>query len=116
MFILLAPYVALPAFLIFGVRKRRRPENSQALLASDQLPPLAGVSHALAAPFWLLPTTDALGQVRPQAYRDFHLQLEGHSAWLALQAILTGAQHRIDICTFILKNDIVLNAFLFKKK
>ena len=107
LFILLAPYVALPAFLIFGVRKRRRPENSQALLASDQLPPLAGVSHALAAPFWLLPTTDALGQVRPQAYRDFHLQLEGHSAWLALQAILTGAQHRIDICTFILKNDAV---------
>ena len=26
---------------------------------------------------------------------------------MALQAILTGAQHRIDICTFILKNDAV---------
>lgn len=107
LFMLLAPYVALPAFLIFGARKRRRPENNQTTVASGQLTPLSEMDQQLEAPFWLLQTTDALGQVRPQAYADFHLQPDGRTAWQALKAILEGAQHRIDLCTFILKNDEV---------
>jgi len=107
LFMLLAPYVALPAFLIFGARKRRRPENNQTTVASGLLTPLSEIDRQLEAPFWLLQTTDALGQVRPQAYEDFHLQPDGRTAWQALKAILEGAQHRIDLCTFILKNDEV---------
>jgi len=90
LFMLLAPYVALPAFLIFGARKRRRPENNQTTVASGLLTPLSEIDRQLEAPFWLLQTTDALGQVRPQAYADFHLQPDGRTAWQALKAILDG--------------------------
>ncbi|MDD0812167.1 phospholipase D-like domain-containing protein [Curvibacter sp. RS43] len=96
-FILLMPYVALPAYLSFGSRKRKRPG-------------LHAVPHALAAPgdgHWVTRTLCALGQPAPATYRDLNLHADGRAAREALLAAIAQARHRIEIATFILKDDLL---------
>ena len=98
LFILLMPYVALPAFLTFGSRKQARPRNRAALTAPD---PAAAASESS----WAVQTAAALGQPAPAAYHALHLHADGTEALAALWQTIDGAEHSIDLCTFIVGDD-----------
>jgi cardiolipin synthase A/B len=95
LFILLMPYLALPAYLFFGSRKLDRPRAK----------PPEGVPLPLSTGRWDVETLRALRQPAPSGYTDFKLHADGAAAQTALMDILTGAQHSIDLCTFILAKD-----------
>lgn len=95
LFILLVPYLALPAFLLFGSRKLPRPLKA---------PPAAPDGSDPAEP-WPRQTLRALGQPEPAAYTALHVHAEGHAAAMALWATIDGAAHALDVCTFILARD-----------
>ncbi len=97
LFMLLLPYVALPAFLLFGSRKLPRPRMASALVADSADSPLG----------WAERTALALGQPAPAGYRDLHVHADGEAALAALWEVLDGARHSIDCCTFILGRDHV---------
>jgi cardiolipin synthase len=95
LFILLLPYLALPAYLTFGSRKRKRPAaGRRALMPPDR--DLQG---------WVADTLAALSQPAPAAYDSLHVHADGAAAQAALMAVIDQARHRIDICTFILRDD-----------
>ena len=98
LFILLMPYVALPAFLTFGSRKQARPRNRAALAAPES-------NTAAAEGSWAVQTAIALGQPEPAPYHALHLHADGHEALAALWQVVDSAQHSIDVCTFILGDD-----------
>ena len=97
LFILLMPYLALPAFLLFGSRKLKRPS--------------ARVRPAPEAPEpgtpWAIDTIVDMGQPRPAPCLGLALHADGHQAWQALLDTIDGATHSLDICTFILARDPV---------
>ena len=97
LFIMLVPYLALPAFLTFGSRKQARPRNR---------PPVAPTT-ADAGPPWPIQTALALGQPAPAPYRDLQLHADGRAALRALWQAIDGAEHSIDLCTFIIGRDAV---------
>ncbi len=98
--LVLIPYLALPLYLVFGSRKvvkRRAPPRA--------MPPLpAGVqeegwrSRQLAAAM-ALPVSATCERLT--------IHEDGHQALQALQALIDGAQHTLDVCTFILGNDVL---------
>ena len=101
LFILLVPYLALPAFFAFGSRKpiaRRAPAQPQ---------PLAQGTGA-----WAVDTLLALGQPAPARYSDLNVHADGSASRDALLAMLRAAQHSIDICTFMLGRDRVGTAII----
>jgi len=102
LFILLVPYVALPSFLMFGSRKQARPRP-----------------HAVPDPLaletegsWAVQTAVALGQAEPSAYHTLHVHADGKDALDALWQTIGGAEHTIDLCTFILGRDAVGKAVI----
>jgi cardiolipin synthase len=96
LFILLAPYVALPAFLTFGSRKLARP--------SAALPqPVDRPAHGS----WAVRTAFSLGQPGPADYRELAIHADGREALQALWRVIDGATRSIDLCTFILGPDAV---------
>lgn len=97
LFILLLPYLALPAFLMFGSRKQPR-AHQQPLLH----PPAAG-----AHPPWAVQTLQALGQPAPVGWRELHVHADGHAALQALWQTIEAAQQSIDVCTFIIGRDVL---------
>jgi cardiolipin synthase len=97
LFILLLPYVALPAFLTFGSRKQARPRNR----------PLQDKPETDAEGPWAIQTALALGQPEPQSYGDLSIHADGHAAIAALWRTIDGARHSIDLCTFIIGRDAV---------
>jgi cardiolipin synthase A/B len=103
LFILLLPYVAIPAFLAFGTRKLVRPksgaDHDQIRAGND-----GGASN------WAVETLVALRQPPPAAYRDLSIHQDGAQARRALMDVLDSAQKSIDVCTFILGNDELGNA------
>lgn len=94
-FILLVPYVALPAFVVFGSRKQSRP----VLLPAAAPPPSD-------AP-WAIRTIAALGQPAPAGYRDLAIHADGAEAEAALWDVIDGAIESIDLCSFIVGRDAV---------
>lgn len=94
LFIVLLPYLALPAYAVFGTRKRPRP-------------PTTPIAHPLPGPpeRWAIDTLLALGQPAPAAYDQLKIHANGASARASLLAVLNRAQHSIDLCTFILARD-----------
>ena len=97
LFILLMPYLALPAFLTFGSRKQARPRNRPllALPATDAEGP------------WAIQTALALGQPQPAPYDDLRIHADGAAALGALWETIASAQHTIDLCTFIIGRDAI---------
>jgi cardiolipin synthase len=102
MFILLLPYVALPAYLTFGSRKLARPRSAA---ASD-------ASTMRSTDAWAIQTLVALGQPAPSDYRDLSIHAHGREALAALLATLDAARHSIDLCTFILARDDIGHAVI----
>jgi len=102
LFILLIPYVALPAFLAFGSRKQARPRNR----------PTVALPQADAEGPWAIQTALALGQPAPAAYTDLHLHRNGGEALAALWETIAASEHSIDLCTFIVGRDRVGNELI----
>ena len=98
LFILLMPYLALPAFLTFGSRKLPRPRGRLALVA----PGIDGPGAS-----WAVRTALALGQSAPAAYHDLRLHADGRHALTALWEGVDRAEHSIDLSTFIIGRDRV---------
>ena len=94
LFILLVPYLALPAFLTFGSRKLEHRQSTAVPQPS---------AHGPEA--WAIDTILALGQPSPSAYTMLGVHKDGVESRDALLATLDGAQHSIDVCTFILGRD-----------
>lgn len=92
LFILLMPYIALPAFLLFGFRKLARPASP------DPAPVPRGQS-------WAVETIMALRQPAPAAYRDLAVHQDGREARAALLEIIAAASHSIDCSTFLVGRD-----------
>ena len=97
LFILLMPYLALPAFLTFGSRKQARPRNR----------PLLEAPRADGDGPWAIQTALALGQPEPAAYDELHVHADGRDALAAVWATIDAAEHSIDLCTFIVGRDAV---------
>ncbi|MCG3143623.1 MAG: Major cardiolipin synthase ClsA [Gammaproteobacteria bacterium] len=95
LFILLLPYLALPAYWIFGSRKLPRPPSR----ATPATPRVHDVED------WAVQTALALGQPAPAAYRDLGIHGNGQEARHALLDMIDSAQQSIDLCTFILRDD-----------
>jgi cardiolipin synthase A/B len=102
LFIFLMPYLALPAFMIFGSRKQARPRNR----------PLLAMPGADAEGPWAVQTALALGQPAPQPYSDLHLHADGSDALAALWNTIDAAERSIDLCTFIIGRDAVGHALI----
>ena len=95
LFIALVPYLALPAFALFGSRKLSRPADGA------PAPSLASTRKDA----WAVETIAALGQPAPVAFHDLHVHMDGHAACRALIDTINSANHSIEICTFILGRD-----------
>ena len=101
LFILLMPYIALPAFLTFGSRKLSRPRL-----------PVASIPTPDAGAPWAVQTALALGQPAPAAYRQLQLHADGRAALVALWDVIERAEHSIDLCTFIIGRDTLGEAVI----
>ena len=97
LFMLLMPYLALPAFLTFGSRKQARPRER------PQVPP-SGVEVPGS---WAVQAAVALGQPLPAAYDTLHVHVDGADALAALWRVIGQARESIDLCTFIVGRDRV---------
>lgn len=95
LFILLMPYLALPAYLTFGSRKLARPRSTTCIAASAPMP----------GDTWAAETLKALGQPAPAGYRALAIHADGTAARIALFEIIDSAQASLDVCTFILAPD-----------
>ena len=102
LFILLMPYLALPAFLTFGSRKLPRPRGRPTLLVSG----VGADARGAGAP-WPVRTALSLGQAPPASYDSLHLHANGQAALEALWQTVAGARHSIDLCTFIIGRDAI---------
>ena len=94
-FMLLLPYLALPAYWTFGFRKLPRPRSA----------PLPRAPHSQHANSWVVRMALALGQPEPAAYRELKIHSGGHDARRALLDTIEAARHSIDICTFLVGRD-----------
>ncbi len=102
LFILLMPYLALPAFLTFGSRKLPRPRGRPALLLSGTEADARGAGVP-----WPVRTALSLGQAPPASYDSLQLHADGRAALEALWQTIAGARHSIDLCTFIIGRDAI---------
>lgn len=98
--LLLVPYLALPLYLIFGIRKiHLKPgENAAPNLPLTRTPAetLVDQTQQLATIMKLPPAC---------AYYQLNLHQDGEQALTALRNMIDQARHSIDICTFILARD-----------
>ncbi len=108
LFILFLPYLALPAFLLFGSRKLPRPLPT-ALPRPDWMQGMDA---------WAVETIAALGQPAPAHYHALQLHQDGCAAREAVLGMIDGAQYSIDVSTFLLRLDdlgaVVLSALCRK--
>lgn len=91
MSLLLIPYVALPAYLVFGQRKLRP-------AAQPRLPRHAPAGH------WATDMLESFG-LAPPSRCAIRMHGDGTAAREALLAVIDAAQHRLDLCTFIIGED-----------
>lgn len=101
--IVLVPYVALPLFLMLGVRKRGR---RFAVIDFSDIGDLAGDADATAHTF------AALGAPAPVAGNRIALHTTAPLALAALNEVIDGARQRLDILLYIVDRDDSGRAFV----
>ena len=94
----LLPYVGLPLYILMGTRKFARPTRKA-------LPALR--PHEADLQSCAIATLEGMGLAPPMANQDIRFHGDGQAAWDELEALISGAQHTLDICTFLLANDAV---------
>lgn len=102
LFMLLLPYAALPLYLLVGTRKLVRSSRSQCTVVQSHQEKTA----------WPSEVAITLGQPHPARYQALRIHADGSQALQALLEIIDGAQHTLDVCTFILGRDAVGAAVL----
>jgi cardiolipin synthase len=98
------PWLALPVFLLFGTRKFARPQHRPQ--------PPGPVPPAPAGAPWVTEVLHALQAGPPGDNRSVAFQADGRAALDALLAVVAGARHRVDVCTYLLADDDVGRAVL----
>ena len=94
LFIVFVPYLALPAFLLFGFRKLARPAS----------PAAAPIPRGQS---WAVETIMALRQPAPATYRELAVHQDGRAARAALLGIIAAASRSIDCSTFLVGRDLL---------
>jgi cardiolipin synthase len=99
----LMPYVALPLYLLFGNRKVSRrgvqaPAPDTEAAAAHAAQPPGTTFHQLAS---------AMGLPALSACRALHIHQDGQQALDALRAVMREARHTLDVCTFLVGNDVL---------
>ena len=102
LFMFLLPYAALPLYLLFGTRKLIRSSGLRA--DARMIPRSADCSD------WPAEVAAALGQPRPANYRALCVHADGVKSLRALRDLIDGAQHTLDVCSFMLGRDTVGDA------
>ena len=98
--LVLLPYVTLPLYLMFGIRKVK---GYQPPVRRDELRSLTFHSDALAARTQQLAATMALPAA--STYHQLNIHEDGTQALQALRQMIDGATHTIDLSTFIFARD-----------
>ena len=96
--ITLLPYVGLPLYLLLGTRKFARPTRR----ALPEFRPRKADLQSCA-----IATLEGMGLAPPMANHDIRFHGDGQAAWDELAALIGGAQHTLDISTYLLANDAV---------
>ncbi len=102
MFLVLIPYVAIPAFLAVGFRKRRHWKELNFASISDDLGPEAPQIERMLFQYGL---GSAYGG------NSFDLLTDHRSAWAGLMDVVEGAETSLDVTLYVLGNDAVGRAF-----
>jgi cardiolipin synthase len=108
LFIMVAPYFGLPAFLMFGTRKVVRPG------APSQAAPLGFWNNPEQAPAWSVRLLAALNVSGPVPAQAVTFQSDGKEALDALMALIESAEFTLDVCTYVLARDAVGRAIAQK--
>lgn len=102
LFIVMAPYLGVPVYLLFGGRKVTRLAQGKAKI---HLPPIDSESGMILSPLQRLLSAQGI----PPASGDNRITLcqTGEQSYRDLVALIEGATQRIDLCFFILHPDRV---------
>ncbi len=95
----LFPYVGIPLFLLFGMRKFPRPVRKPRLQKAN--------GAATEAPQWATGLLAAMDMPSACGNREIVFHEDGAASKAALLALIEGAAQRIDLCSFILAPDEV---------
>jgi cardiolipin synthase A/B len=95
----LVPYIALPLFLLVGVRKRVRAPRR----AATRMPPPNGSPGSPAGRLQALAV--GLGMDPPAAYRDLVVHADGEDALERLCTLLRDARSTIEVTIFLIGHD-----------
>lgn len=98
--LVLLPYVALPLYLVFGSRKV---VSARRLKRPHTAPP----DNPTAPPAEAERLAKALGLGEAASFSQLAVHAHGSQALDALRMGIHGASQRLDICTFILGNDVL---------
>ncbi|WP_367849902.1 phospholipase D-like domain-containing protein [Rhodoferax sp. WC2427] len=98
--LVLLPYITLPLYLMFGRRKLASTRGALKPVAHGSPPPAMAQEHL----------ARALGLGATASFGSLVIHQDGREALHRLQALIAGAQHTLDICTFILGRDVLGDA------
>lgn len=100
----LVPYVGLPLYLLFGMRK---------LVRSGSHPPLAPPDPNLIFDnAWPRQLAAAMGQPPAVSYQNLRIHADGTQALRALWELIDSAQHELKLCAFLLGRDVMGGALV----
>ena len=97
--ITLLPYIGLPLYLILGTRKFTRALPQLALSVRQ---PANNTLQGSA-----IATLEGMGLMPPSGNRVVRFHQDGQIAWDELVAVSNSAQFQLDICTFVIGNDVL---------
>jgi len=103
--LVLLPYVALPLYLLFGTRKL---VHTRTALAHP-----AAVTGQGALP-WPQQLAQSMSLAPAASFHGFRLHDDGRAALAALHELIDGAEHSLELCTYVLGRDAVADALCEK--
>ena len=98
--LVLLPYVTLPLYLMFGIRKLK---SSQSSVKRNEYLPQTSNPDALTVQTQKLAAIMALPVAT--TYQQLNIHEDGARALQALRNMMEGATHTIDVCTFVFARD-----------
>lgn len=106
MFMLLLPYAGIPLYLFFGTRKLTA-------LHQRKAPLFAGAADCTSIPVDPVQRyLQAMGVQPPVAAEQIRFHQSGDEAWRVLRELMRDARQSLDVCVFILADDVVGNEVL----
>jgi cardiolipin synthase len=100
--LVVAPYAALPLYLMFGIRKVK---NNRSTTIQHEFANLTPNPDSLSARTQQLAASMSLPAA--SAYRQLNIHEDGAQAIQVLRDMIDAAAHTIDLCTFIFTRDVL---------